>query len=336
MAGSVRVLVSTAWLARQLVAKNSTVKVIDASFNMPAWNRDALQEYEASHIPTATFFDVDKIKDETSDLPHMLPPANVFQEAMRDRGIYNNDHVVIYDCSDFGIFSAPRLWWMFRMFGHDRVSVLNGGFTAWTKEERPVESAPLKLPVEPRSDYVVQDEKTELVRTRQDVLDNLAHKKEHVLDARSRESWNTPIHSHTNIHTHTHLHMPTLMHCAAVCARFNGTAPEPRPGLSSGHVPGSTCLPFTDFLADKRMKERGELETIFKVADTDLQSRRCIASCGSGVSACVIAMAAHIVTAPLDPEGGALNHDQVMPIYDGAWTEWASSGCPIEKHQDAQ
>ncbi|EGD78864.1 hypothetical protein, variant [Salpingoeca rosetta] len=305
MAGSVRVLVSTAWLARQLVAKNSTVKVIDASFNMPAWNRDALQEYEASHIPTATFFDVDKIKDETSDLPHMLPPANVFQEAMRDRGIYNNDHVVIYDCSDFGIFSAPRLWWMFRMFGHDRVSVLNGGFTAWTKEERPVESAPLKLPVEPRSDYVVQDEKTELVRTRQDVLDNLAHKKEHVLDARSRE-------------------------------RFNGTAPEPRPGLSSGHVPGSTCLPFTDFLADKRMKERGELETIFKVADTDLQSRRCIASCGSGVSACVIAMAAHIVTAPLDPEGGALNHDQVMPIYDGAWTEWASSGCPIEKHQDAQ
>lgn len=269
-------LVSTDWLAAHLDA----VKVIDASWHMPAARRDAQAEYLAAHIPSAVFFDIDHHSDTSSDLPHMLPTAEGFAEAVSAMGISNDDAVVVYDTS--GLFSAARLWWMFRVFGHDNVAVLDGGLPKWLAERRPTESS-LPQPSPRKFHARLQPQ---LLRHKADMLANLETRHAQVLDARGAE-------------------------------RFAGSAPEPRAGLRSGHIPHSVNLPFPSVLqADGTMRPVEELREMF----TGIEKRPVIASCGSGVTACILDLALEVV--------GHRDH----AVYDGSWAEWGqdNNGCPVE------
>lgn len=269
-------LVSTDWLAAHLVS----VKVIDASWHMPAARRDAQAEYLAAHIPSAIFFDIDVHRDQLNDLPHMLPSAQEFEAAVGLWGISNDDAVVVYDTS--GLFSAARLWWMFRVFGHDNVAVLDGGLPKWLAERRPTESS-LPQPSPRKFHARLQPQ---LLRHKADMLANLETRHAQVLDARGAE-------------------------------RFAGSAPEPRAGLRSGHIPHSVSLPFSSVLrADGTMRPAEELRALF----TGIEKRPVIASCGSGVTACILDLALEVV--------GHRDH----AVYDGSWAEWGqdNNGCPVE------
>lgn len=240
-------LVSTGWLAGHL----AQVKVVDASWHMPAARRDAQAEYAAAHIPGAAFFDIDAHSDHDSSLPHMLPSPETFARVVGELGIGNGDAVVVYDAN--GLFSAARLWWMFRVFGHDAVAVLDGGLPKWLAESRLVESSfPSPAPAAFHARY-----RPELVRDRQAVRANLDTGHAQVLDARGAE-------------------------------RYAGHAPEPRAGLRSGHIPGSVNLPFASLLnGDGTMKPEAELRALLAAAvDCPV-----ISSCGSGVTACIIDLA---------------------------------------------
>ncbi len=244
-------LVSTDWLAARLA--QGDVRVLDASWYMPAQNRDPEAEFAASHIPGAAFFDIDSIADTASSLPHMLPTPQAFAAAVGSLGIGNQDTVVIYDGA--GVFSAPRVWWTFRVFGHDNVAVLDGGLPKWRREGRPTESGPARGRAVP----FTASYRPELVRDFTAMSDNIASKAAQVLDARS-------------------------------AGRFHGTEPEPRPGLKGGHIPGSRSLPFQMLIDPARgtMKPPHELATIFIAAGISPNSP-VIASCGSGLTAAILA-----------------------------------------------
>jgi thiosulfate/3-mercaptopyruvate sulfurtransferase len=267
-------LVTTAWLAEHLHAPD--LIVLDASFYMPAENIDPHAVFEQAHIPGARFFDIEQIADPDTDLPHMVPSAGRFERLVSALGISNDSRLVFYDQK--GMFSAPRGWWMMRLFGHDAVAVLDGGLPKWRAEGRPVDTGPTSAPAPGRFRASLR---TARVRGIGDMLENLGTQKALVLDARA-------------------------------AGRFDGTSPEPRPNLPSGHIPGAKNLPASDLLGPGSTFLPPEaLRARFAAAGVD-GSQPIITSCGTGVSAAILTLG--LTLAGLEP--GAL--------YDGSWTEWAS------------
>jgi thiosulfate/3-mercaptopyruvate sulfurtransferase len=276
-------LVSTDWLAERIGRPG--IVVLDATYHLPNVARDARDEYAREHIPGALFFDVDGISDPSSDLPHMLPTPADFARAVEALGIGNDDHVITYD--SYGLMSAARPWWMFRIFGHDKVSVLDGGLAKWKREGRPLTGEASKPAAAKRFTARFHPE---MVRSKDQLLANLKSHAEQVLDARA-------------------------------AGRFQGTAPEPRQGLRSGHIPGSRNLPFGTLLntADQTMLPPDKLKTLFTQAGID-PARPVVTSCGSGVTACVLALGLEQIGA------------RKVAIYDGSWSEWGLQGdTPVEK-----
>jgi thiosulfate/3-mercaptopyruvate sulfurtransferase len=266
-------LVSTAWLAERLDAPD--VRVVDGSWYLPQMKRDAKAEYAAGHIPGAVFFDIDDIRDSDSPLPHMLPSAAKFASRVRKLGLGDGSKIVVYDGSGNNL-SAARVWWMFRVFGHGDVAVLDGGLKKWKAEGRPLEDRP---PM-PRDRHFSARLNSLLVRDVDQVRANLDTRREQVVDARSP-------------------------------GRFTAAEPEPRPGLRGGHIPGAVNLPYTRLvdLADGTLLPPDELREVIAGAGINM-TRPVVASCGSGVSACAVAFALHL-----------LGHRQVA-VYDGSWAEW--------------
>ena len=275
MTQAVPFLVDPAWLAARL--GDEGVRILDASWYLPQQRRDGRAEYLAGHIPGAAYFDIDEVVDPSSTLPHTLPSAEAFAVAAGALGVGSGDTVVVYDGA--GIFSAPRVWWMFRAFGHDRVAVLDGGLPAWKQAGYPLETG-ANHP-EPR--VFSAQLRPHMVRSRAAMLDNLAGRHAQVVDARS-------------------------------AARFAGSAPEPRPGVRAGHIPGSVNVPFERVLDERgRLLEADALRERFGAAGID-PARPIVASCGSGVTACVLALALHRIGAP------------DVAVYDGSWAEWGLPG----------
>lgn len=274
-------LVSTEWLGRHLQAPD--VRVVDASWHMPHLNRDAKAEFRAEHIPGAVYFDIDEIADTDNPLPHMLPSAEKFSSRCRKLGLGDGVRIVVYDST--GCTAASRVWWMFRVFGHEDVSVLDGGLPKWKAEERPIDN----LPDLPRERHLSARFNSFLVRDLEQMTANLTSHREQVLDARS-------------------------------AGRFTGTDPEPRAGLRGGHIPGSLNLPYVDLLKpDGTFKDADTLRSLFEGAGIDMK-QPVVTSCGSGVTACVLALGLHLV-----------GHRQTA-VYDGSWTEWGGrQDTPVER-----
>ncbi|WP_353890850.1 3-mercaptopyruvate sulfurtransferase [uncultured Sneathiella sp.] len=274
-------LVSTEWLAEHASAPD--VRIVDASWHMPATNRNPRAEYDAEHIPGAVFFDIDEIADTDNPLPHMVPSPEKFSSRMRKLGLGDGNRIVVYDT--LGMVSAARAWWLLRLFGHQDVAILDGGLPKWKAEGRPVDD----MPVKPAERHFTSRINSFLLREKDQVARNIDQSREQVLDARS-------------------------------AGRFDGTEPEPREGLRGGHIPGSKNLPYTALLndADKTFRQAEELNAAFSGAGIDLK-KPVITSCGSGITACVLAFGLHL-----------LGHQRVA-VYDGSWTEWAlDEELPVE------
>jgi thiosulfate/3-mercaptopyruvate sulfurtransferase len=271
LAGAV---VDTNWLAAHLDDPN--VRVLDGSWHLPTAQRDPRAEFAAEHLPGAQFFDIDGIADRTTNLPHMLPSAEEFARAVGALGVGDRHHVVVYDTA--GVFSAPRVWWTFRAFGHDAISILDGGLPKWKREQRPT-TQEVKAPA---VEEFTAKLRPQLVRSREDVRANLDARREQVLDARSR-------------------------------GRFEGTAPEPRKGVRGGRIPDSKNLPF-----DRLISEQGTLRSAADVerelANVGIDRERPVVTlCGSGITACVLALGLHLTGA------------ERVAVYDGSWTEWGGA-----------
>ena len=247
-----RTLVSTDWLARHL--KDPDLRVLDASWYLPDQNRDAKTEYAAAHIPGARFFDIDEISDQRSSLPHMAPPPEKFISRMRAMGVGDGHQVVVYDGA--GLFSAARVWWIFRLMGKLDVAVLDGGLPKWRAEGRELEDMPPVI----RDRHITSSRQHHLVRDVTQVAHAAKLGEAEIVDARS-------------------------------AARFRGEVPEPRAGLRSGHIAGSRNVPFVTMLnGDGTMKPPAELRAVFVAAGVDLL-KPVITSCGSGVTAAVLSLA---------------------------------------------
>lgn len=245
-------LVSTDWLAARLSAPD--IRVVDATWVMPDSGRDPRAEFEAAHIPGAVFFDIDQICDETSPYPHMVPSAAAFSAKVRKLGLGDGVTVVVYDSNRF--CASARVWWMFRLFGHEAVVVLDGGMERWRAEGRPLEEGPAR----PRERHLTARQNHTLLRELDQMRANVTSRREQVVDTRSP-------------------------------GRFKGELPEPRPGLRAGHIPGSVNVPYSELLAaDGRLKRPSELRPLFVRAGVDL-GKPIVCSCGSGVSAAVAALA---------------------------------------------
>jgi len=274
-------LTGTDWLASELEAPD--IVIIDGSWHMPSEGRDARAEYLEEHIPGAIFFDIDEIADTKSPLPHMLPPPEKFSSRMRSMGIGDGSRVVVYDTS--GMFSAARVWWTFRVMGFDDVTVLNGGLPKWKREGLPLESGE---PTPRSTRHFTSRRNADLVR---DVYDMKSIIKDHsaeIIDSRSAD-------------------------------RFAGKVAEPRPGVRSGHIPGSLNVPYGKLVnADGTLKSKPELERVFARAGVDL-GKPVVASCGSGITASVLALAL-----------AEIGHRRTA-VYDGSWSEWgADQSLPVE------
>jgi len=245
-------LVSTGWLADHLGAPD--VRILDASWHLPDAGRDARAEYAAAHIPGALFFDIDEISDGQASLPHTAPPVELFVARMRRMGIGDGHRVVVYDTA--GLFSAARVWWMFRLFGKTDVAVLDGGFPKCRSEGRPVEDT---IPA-PRERHFTAQRNAGLIRDVTQVAASAKLGDAQIVDARSPE-------------------------------RFRGTEPEPRPGLRAGHIPGSRNVHYRSLLnEDGTMKRPDELRAVFEAAGVDV-ARPAITTCGSGVTAAILSLA---------------------------------------------
>lgn len=272
--------VSTAWLAAH--GADPAVVPVDGSWYLPAQNRHASAEFAAGHIPGATFFDIDALSDRASPLPHMLPDPAWFGREAGAIGIPSDATLVVYDGA--GLFSAPRVWWTLRVFGARDVRLLDGGLPAWTAEGRPLEAgpprrAPARFAAFPPGAAVAALD---------DVRQALASGDATVLDARP-------------------------------APRFAGAAPEPRPGLASGHMPGSLSVPATDLVADGRLKSPDELRAAFAAAGVDA-ARPAITSCGSGVTAAILTLALTVL--------GRTD----LRLYDGSWAEYgARADLPVAR-----
>lgn len=275
-----KTLVSTEWLARHL--KDPDLRLLDASWYLPGTARDARAEYEAGHIPGARFFDIDEISDQRSALPHMAPPIEKFMARLRAMGVGDGHQVVVYDGS--GLFSAARVWWLFRLMGKTDVAVLDGGFPKWQAEGHEVEDLPPVI----RDRHMTVSRQNQLVRDVTQVAHAAKLDQAVVIDARAP-------------------------------ARFAGEAPEPRPGLRAGHIPGARNVPYSAVLnPDGTMKDPATLQTVFETAGVDL-AKPAITSCGSGVTAAVLSLALERI--------GHRN----WSLYDGSWAEWGMyEDLPVE------
>jgi thiosulfate/3-mercaptopyruvate sulfurtransferase len=268
-----KTLVSTDWLAAHL--KDPDLRILDASWYLPQMERDAKAEYDAEHIPGARFFDIDEISDHRSDLPHMAPPVEKFMSRLRAMGVGDGHQVVVYDGA--GLFSAARVWWLFRLMGQVNVAVLDGGLPKWKAEGRPLEDLPPVI----RDRHMTVRVQNHLVRDVTQVSSAAKLGDHEIIDARAAE-------------------------------RFRGEAPEPRPGMRAGHIPGSKNVPFTTLLNDDgTMKDADTLRSLFEAAGVDL-TKPAITSCGSGVTAAVLSLA-------IERMG---KHDHAL--YDGSWSEWGA------------
>lgn len=275
-------LVSSDWLNRHLDAPD--VRIVDASWYLPSQQRDAKAEYAEQHIPGAVYFDIDEIADTENPLPHMLPSPEKFASRVRRLGLGDGNRIVIYDGS--GTISAARGWWMFRLFGATDVAVLDGGLPKWMAEGRPFDGlAPM-----PRERHFTARLNTTMVRDVDQVLANLEHRSEQVIDTRS-------------------------------AGRFRGVEPEPRAGLRGGRIPGSLNLPFAAMLdpTSNTFKNGAEIRDAFEAAGVDLD-RPVVTTCGSGVTACVLALGLHLI-----------GHRE-FAVYDGSWSEWGGrDDTPVER-----
>ena len=247
-----KTLVSTEWLGRHLA--DPDLRILDASWYLPDAGRDARAEYQAAHIPGARFFDIDEISDHRSALPHMAPPPEKFISRMRAMGVGDGHQVVIYDGS--GLFSAARVWWMFRLMGKMDVAVLDGGLPKWQAEGRVVEDMPPVM----RDRHMTVQRQAGLVRDVTQVAHASKLGEAEIIDARS-------------------------------APRFRGEVAEPRPGLRAGHIPGAKNVPYATLLnADGTMKSAGDLGAVFQAAGVDL-GKPAITTCGSGITAAVLSLA---------------------------------------------
>lgn len=263
-------LVSAEWLRDAF--ERPDVVVLDASWHMPATRRDGASEFELGHIPGSVFFSIDGIADPDSTLPHMVPTADTFAAAVGALGVGTGDHVVCYATD--GIGTAPRAWWMFRLFGHERVSVLDGGLPAWTAAGGTL----VKGPARPRPRAFQATFNPARIRDLTAVRANLQAATELVVDARS-------------------------------AGRFAGTEAEPRPGLRGGHIPGSVNVPYQTLLDGPRMLPPEALRARLEAAGV-AGDRPPVFTCGSGVSACTLAL------------GLTLTGRDDWAVYDGSWSEW--------------
>jgi thiosulfate/3-mercaptopyruvate sulfurtransferase len=241
---------STEWLAGEL--GKPEVAVVDGSYYLPTQNRDARAEYTAAHIPGAVFFDINAIADHSTELPHMLPGPDQFGAAAGDLGISEKDTIVVYDGS--GLYSAPRVWWTFRIFGARNVYILDGGLPAWKVEGRPTEAGTAKRP---KKTFNAEMD-TGAVAMLSDVQRALNDESAQVVDARS-------------------------------AGRFAGREPEPRAGLRSGHMPGAFSVPFTEIVENGRLASPERISQAFKKAGVD-PDKPVITSCGSGVTAAILTL----------------------------------------------
>lgn len=268
------------------IRADKNTKILDGSWYLPNQPRDPKAEFKNEHIPGAVYFDIDIISDPDSNLPHMMPSAAKFSSSVEQLGLSNRNRIVVYD--GMGLFSAARVWWMFRAFGHQNIQVLNGGLPSWKGSGFAVTNQP--------TDYEQGQFNAELntvvIANMEDMRNNCQSQTHIVLDARTQ-------------------------------ARFDGEAPEPRPELSSGHMPGTTCLPFTNLMTGNQLKSVDELRAIFDLILNNAE-RPIITTCGSGVTAAIITLALSICGYGL------------QKLYDGSWTEWASNpDNPIEKNNSS-
>ena len=274
-------LVDTEWLAAHL--DDPHIRIVDSSFKLPGIAPTAREDYDRGHIPGAVFFDIDEIAEPGTSLPHMIPSPELFARKMEQLGIGDDDRVIVYDSA--GLSSAGRAWWMLRLFGHHNVALLDGGLPKWKAEGRPLETA---VPNPPRRRFSARFDPA-LVRDKQALLGNLSARREQVLDARA-------------------------------AGRFEGNVEETRPGLRRGHIPGSRNLLY-DQVTDpqtRRLRDAEALSGLFRDAGVALD-RPIVTSCGSGVTACALAFALHLIGHP----GAA--------VYDGSWSEWGLPGdTPVE------
>ena len=266
-------LVETDWLENNI----DNLKIIDCSWHMPQTKRIGFEEYKKQHIPNAIFFDLDDNSNKNTELPHMLVEINDWEKIVSKMGIKKDDEIIIYDNSD--VFSSCRCWFNFIYFGHDPnlVHVLNGGFEKWIKENKKTTSEITSIQLSNYKSF----EKKELVKNKEMIDQNIYSNEFKIVDARSKE-------------------------------RFDGKVPEPRQGLRSGNIKNSFCIPFHLCLNDdKTFKNRNDLKIIFENCLKDLNQKNIVFSCGSGVTACVLALAYSLI------------NDKYQPcIYDGSWAEY--------------
>ncbi|MDG2243919.1 MAG: sulfurtransferase [Rhodospirillaceae bacterium] len=276
-------LVSTEWLAEHLDGQD--LVVVDASFFVPGGAAPAKAQYDAGHIPGSVFFDINDIADPDATQDHTVPSAAVFSEKVGALGISNTTRVIAYDAMGGGC-AAARVWWMFRAYGHDKIAVLDGGLTKWTSENRPVST---EIPEITARLFSADKEALARVRNKEDIRQNIDAEGYQVVDARA-------------------------------AGRFAGTDPEPKADLRSGHIPGSRNVPFASLFepASKTFKSAADIKAQFDAAGVDLDAP-IATTCGSGVTACTVALSAYL-----------LGKDDVA-IYDGSWVDWGSDpDTPIE------
>tara|TARA_Y100000590_G_C15474446_1_gene921494 strand:- start:24 stop:863 length:840 start_codon:yes stop_codon:yes gene_type:complete len=274
-------LVTTDWLENNL----NNVKIFDASWHMPSAKRNAKKEYDNKHINGAMFWDLDEHSDRDSTHPHMMSNSDYWTRMLWSFGIQNYDHIIVYDYSD--IYSSCRLWFALKYFGHQKVSVLDGGMKKWLKENRPTSKEVIEdlgkfssiEKLNPKSRYKV-NEKIEWIKNKKEINENIKTLSFQTVDARNRE-------------------------------RFEGKADEPRPGLKKGCIPGSKNIPFKDCIDSQTntFKTKDELGKIFNKNKVDI-SKPIVFTCGSGVTACVLGMAYSLISG------------KNAVIYDGSWSEY--------------